>query len=126
MAPITVSEVRGRHAGGAWLDFLRTREGLKFMKSVAVEGAQGLAPLPGDAPEPTYPDVQEFDEFDLGDAYMFLEVARGRGTSRGLIVRPSRRVPGAYERVGVHETSISALVDDDGTARHQTRTVIVV
>lgn len=56
----------------------------------------------------TRPDVRGFAELDSDGTYMFIKVAkRGVGHSRwlirGLVVRPSDRSPGAYERVGVHE-----------------------
>lgn len=51
----------------------------------------------------TYPDVRGFDEVGLQEEYMFLQVARSGQMLRGLILRPSSQVPGAYERIGVHE-----------------------
>jgi hypothetical protein len=129
-APMAVSELQDvsmsghRWYGptsGAW-----PSDDAKFMKTVVVEGEHGRALVRDGAPEPTYPDVREFGEFELGDTYTFLEVARARGVSRGLIVRPSRRVPGAYERVGVHETSVSAVTGEGSTERHQTSRVILV
>jgi len=109
-APMVVSELRDVAVAGYSLSPGVSRGGdVKFMETVAVEGEHGSALVHDGTPEPTYPDVCEFGEFDLGDTYTFLEVARARGVSRGLIVRPSRRVPGAYERVGVHEASVGAV-----------------
>ena len=101
MVPMTVSEVPDVAAAGYSLTgWSRPPENIKLMKTVVVEGAHGHPSLQsGMSSEPTYPDVSEFDELDLGDTCTFLEVARARGFSRGLIVRPSRRVPGAYERL---------------------------
>ncbi len=128
MAPVTVAEVRDVAAAGYSLHGFRIRpESIKLMKTVVVDGALGHPSLQADTrSEPTYPDVSEFDEFDLGDTYTFLEVARARGISRGLIVRHSRRVPGAYERVGVHETPVGVMTREDGTSRHQVSTVLLV
>ena len=128
MAPITVSEVQEVAAAGYSLTgWGRRPQNIKLMKTVTVDGAHGHPSLQVDAgSESTYPDVSEFDEFELGDTSTFLEVARARGISRGLIVRPSHRVPGAYKRIGVHETPVDVMTRDDGRARYLTSTVILV
>lgn len=128
-APVTVSERRDLAAGGYSVPGnLRNLSGkVPFMKTVATEGDDGHVLSRDGAPEPTYPDVLEFAEFDLGATYMFVEVVRNlkRGVSRGLIVRSSRRVPGAYERVGVHESSGVAM-SKGGTAGYVKSTVVLV
>ncbi|KAK0661650.1 heterokaryon incompatibility protein-domain-containing protein [Cercophora samala] len=83
----------------------------------------------GDREETTYPDVDECAEMDPKATYIFIKFARrvvgpSRYTIRGLVARPSARVGGAYERVGVHEYTFRD--GDDGHVMYSPQTIDLV
>ncbi|GAB1316401.1 hypothetical protein MFIFM68171_06611 [Madurella fahalii] len=74
-------------------------------------------------------DVRGFAGLDCNGTYRFIKVAeRGVGHSRllirGLVVCPSGRYPGAYERVGVHEYCTTEREEADTLYSRLTVTIV--
>jgi len=118
----------GCPASASRSEAIRAKGGsVKYMKALRVEG-EGLSLDSGTA---TYPDVSEFNEVSLEETYMFLKWLARRAEPlhglviRGLILRPSKRVPGAYERVAVHQY-LNPGTKGAGISPYKRRKVIIV
>jgi len=121
-APATVLEMQHMKASGAPVTRVDLQTGpVKFMMAVCVE-KEGTSLDSGTS---TYPDVRGFGEVDPRQSYLFLEVARRGQLIRGLILRPSSRALGAYERVGVHQY-LGTQLNSQNTYPYTQRRVTIV